>query len=463
MTRQSNIDRLGVGDAVMAMHRESTPPAMIATAVGKGITRTQVTRYTTKHAVVPHRDPVAMLVAAITSLPTVRDAEVEGTEYYGKYVVDTENPFSEYYAIARSGMSAQVSRAFMSLALKITDGMRLVGDESDQDELDVLMDDLDFAALAQDTARAMLEMGTVVVLLKDTDGNLTKPVLQPMDYITLLTDKETPGTVDTQVLAHGDVTKVVHDEGNAGQIIYERDDVALFRIWSKYNYFTDIKGRNTFGMYGDSMVPYIKGPLKSLLDATRNYNRYIERHGLGRLHIDMRELTRALSAGEITHADAEAVQEANTAALQKLKSTEDIITSGDDIKMLTPGGTIDIVQYRKDLRQEIDRALLQSDVSGGNVGNAWTNSGSTVSKNDYDLVSSIRDDFFATMMKEIITPCLEQIGVKTETVSLYAEPLFVPDVSSRDLIEMRLNGDITQEELRHRAGFPDQIPEEEFS
>jgi len=462
MTRRSNIDRLGVGGAVMAMHRESTPPAMIATAVGKGITRTQVSRYTSKHAIVPRNDPLAMLAAAISGIPSTRDTEVAGTEYYGKYVVNTENTFSKYYAIARSGMSAQVSRAFISLSLKLTDGMRLVGDENDQPALDTLMADLDFSALSQDVARTLCEMGTVVVITRDMDGGLTKPVIQPMDYVTLLTEKETPGTVDTQVLSHGDITQVIHDEGNAGQIVYERDDVALFRLWSMYNYFTDIKGRSTFGMYGDSMVPYIESPLKSLLNATYYYNEYIKRHGLGRLHIDMRELSRALAAGEITHSQAETVQEANTAAIQKIKSTEDIITAGDDVKMLTPGGTIDIVQYREALTKEINRGLLQSDVTGGDVGNAWTNSGSTVSKNDYDLVSSMRDTFFATMETEIILPWLEQIGIKPDTVTLFAEPLFTPEIASRDLIEMRLNGDITQVELRHRAGFPDQMPEEEF-
>jgi len=172
MTRQSNIDRLGVGGAVMAMHRESTPPAMIATAVGKGITRTQVTRYTSKHAIVPRNDPLAMLAAAISSIPTTRDTEVAGTEYYGKYVVDTENTFAKYYAIARSGMSAQVSRAFISLSLKLTDGMRLVGDENDQPALDTLMSDLDFSALSQDVARTLCEMGTVVVIVRDMDGGL---------------------------------------------------------------------------------------------------------------------------------------------------------------------------------------------------------------------------------------------------------------------------------------------------
>ncbi len=75
----------------------------------------------------------------------------------------------------------------------------------------------------------------------------------------------------------------------------------------------------------------------------------------------------------------------------------------------------------------------------------------------------MRDTFFATMEAEIILPWLEQIGIKSETVTLFAEPLFTPDISSRDLIEMRLNGDITQTELRHRAGFPEQIPEESYA
>ena len=459
MTRESNIDLLGVGGPVMVLHQQGTmTPGVIAATVGKGITPTQVSRYIKKNNIIDEGHALKMVVAAIAGIPTVRDTEVAGTEYFGRFVVDTANPFSKFYTIARSGMSAQVSRAFISLALKMTDGIQLVGDERAQDTLDVLMTDLDFAALAQDTARSMCEMGTVVMLLRDTEGQLIKPQISPMDYITLLTENETPGTVDTDKLVHGEITQVIHDEGGDGVITYERGEIALFRIWSKYNYFIDIKGRNTFGIYGESMVPYVESPLKSLMNATYYYNEYIKRHGLGRLHIDMRELARALSAGEITRAEAETVQEGNTAAIQNIKSTEDIITAGDDVKMLTPGGTIDIVQYRQDLRREIDRALLQSDVSGGDVGNAWTNAGSTVSKNDYDLITSMRDTFFATMKSEVVDPWLVQIGINPAEVTLYADPLFVADVAPRDLIEMRLNGDITQEELRHRAGFPDEKP-----
>jgi hypothetical protein len=232
-------------------------------------------------------------------------------------------------------------------------------------------------------------------------------------------------------------------------------------MWSKYNYFIDAKGRNTFGIYGDSMIPYIETPLKSLLNATYYYNEYIKRHGLGRLHGDMRELARALSAGEITHTEAETVQKSNTAALQTIKSTEDIITAGDTVQMLTPGGTIDITKYRQDLIDEINRALLQSDVSGGNVGNSWTNAGSAVSMHELKTLQSMRDTFFTTMKFEIVDPWLEQINISPDEVTLFAEPLFVAEIAPRDLIEMRLAGDITQEELRHRAGFPDEKPETE--
>ncbi len=461
MTRKSNIELLGLGSRVTAMAGNNTP-SMIAATVGHGITPTQVSRYITKNTPTIDENALKMVVAAISGIPTVRDTEVEGTEYYGKFVVDVANPFSKYYAIARSGMSAQVSRAFISLSLKLTDGMTLVGDERHQDALDQLMYDLDFSALSQDIARSMCEMGTVVVLLRDEGGALVKPQITPMDYITLLTEKETIGTVDSDKLVHGDVDRAVHDEDNDGQIIYKRENIALFRMWSKYNYFIDIKGRNTFGIYGDSMIPYIESPLKSLLNATYYYNEYIKRHGLGRLHIDMRELARALSAGEITHSEAETVQESNTAALQTIKSTEDIITAGDTVQMLTPGGTIDITKYRKDLIDEINRALLQSDVSGGNVGNSWTNAGSAVSMHELKTLQSMRDTFFTTMKSEIVDPWLEQININSDEVSLYAEPLFVAEIAPRDLIEMRLAGDITQEELRHRAGFPDEKPDEEI-
>lgn len=475
MGRNSVIDREMLGSTVLDLHASGQTHGQIAASLSvdrnENFSKQQVQRYVNRNtisderivtmrsgAVVDERTrDMKMLVASILGAPDPRDTTT--SEYYGAFSVNTKNVFDGYYNIARGGISGLVTRSFKNLALKLTNGLRIVTDEAKQNSANDLMKYIKFKSLTQNVARSQFEMGTAVVLLKDMDDNLTKPKISPMSYLTLLTDKEKIGSINKDLLIHGDITQIVHDESGDNQIVYDRDDVGLFQIWSDDNYFVDILGRNTYGIYGESMVPEVKVPLKSMLNAGYNFDRFLARYGSGRMHKDLRMVAEMLKEGLIDEDKATEYLKKESAAQQKIKANTDVISVGQDISMIETKHGFDITKFMAYRANEISQALLQSDVSMGKVGSQFTNAGGEVSKHELEALQSFRDTFYETVLNELVSPYLPQFNLKIEDISIVAEPLNTIHVNTRDLIEMEGTGNITQGELRLRNGFSEHKPE----
>ena len=483
MSRSSEIDRCELGDMVMGMYKTggetaTTIAAAITKESGHTFSAAQVYRYTNKYeedeqnpspvapmditpaiAGSPEHHALELLAAAIKGSPDVRDTDNSDLIYFGRYAINVKNPFNRYYRVARD-ISGQVERGFMNLALKVTHSAKIVGDENDVEQIDTLMDDMDFSSLLQDTVRSTCELGTCVVLLKTIEGEYAPhPQILPMAYLSLLTDKETPGAIETGKMIHGQVTQIVHDEGGDNQHVYKRDDVGLFRIWAGSNYFTDIKNRITWSIYGRSMTIGVETPLKSLLNSSYYYDEFIKRYGLGRLYVNMKLLADLVLEKKITLTEAQQYQEDEAEVFQKIGANEDIITTGKDISMIESKTGFDIVPYLEWREKQIDRALLQSAVASGDVGSAWTNSGGTTSSQEMDALESLRKTLFDTFMTEVVTPYALNAGLDPTTLSVSAEPLSQVIVPMRDLIELQDRGIISERELRTRAGFLYDKPE----
>lgn len=467
MSRNSEIIRAGLSGRVDVLSSEGVNAPTIAEILSKEsgaqFSKHMVHRYLQKTAlnasVSPERNMAEMLVAALTGAPDVRDTADPNITHYGRYTVDTTNIFDRYYSVARD-LSGQVERAFLNIALKVTNGALIVGDERDAEKLDALMVAIDFSSLLQDVVRTTCEMGTCVALLKSTQGEYMAPQITPTSYLTLLTDRETSGVVTTD-LVHGAVSQIIHDEGSNHQIRYERDDVGLFRLWAGANRFTDLMGRPTFSIYGRSMTIGVETPLRSLLNSSYYYDEFVRRYGLGRLHINMNLLADMLRENTITPAAAQQTQDKEIAALQKIGANEDIVSTGREISMLESKTGFDIVPYLEWRRKQIDRALLQSDVAAGDVGSAWSSSGIAVSAQDYDSYKSLRETLFRLFLRDVITPYLPEFNLNPKDISISATPFLRVDVPYRDLIEMHDRDLISEGELRDRAGFsyakPDDI------
>lgn len=464
MSRNSEIDRAGMGQRVLNMSSAGTTAPAIAKAIsdesGKQFSDQMIHRYIQKNslnaAVSNENNSLEMLAAAISGLADARDEK--NSSYFGKYKLNTKNTFTQYYGIARGIKNGQILRAFKNIALKVTNGATIAGDEKDTEKIVALMGAINFSALLQNVVRYTCEMGTCIVELKTAKGAYTTPSILPLQYYTLLTDRETPGIV-ADTLVHGEVTKIVFDEMGSNPAPIPREDVGLLRLWDSGNELKDIAGRNTFGIYGESMVIGVETPLKSLLNSSYYYDEFIARYGMGRLHINMKLLSEMIKEKTITPSAAQKTQDEDVAAIQKLGPNEDIITTGNDVSMLETRQGFDIVPYLDWRAKQIDRALLQSDVGAGDVGSSWTSAGIAVSAQDYDTYKSLRETLFAGFMEEIIKPRLPEFNLDPKLISITATPFLRVDVPYGDLIEMHDRNIISEPELRDRAGFPKVKPE----
>lgn len=463
MSRGSDIERAGMGATVGRLIATGNTPGMVSAAIsqesGHTISTASVRRYLAKQSVnaaMPDENAsLDRLVAAISGLADSRDTDL--SSYFGRYQLNTKNNFTTYYGIARGIGNGQVMRAFKNIALKITNGARIEGDERDADKIIALSAAINFSSLLQNVVRYTCEMGTCLVGMK-TDDNYILPSILPMQYYTLLTDSETPGTVDDE-LVHGTITKIAFDEMGYKSKTFERDEVGMLRIWADGNEMQDISGRSTFGIYGESMTTGVETPLKSLLNSSYYYDEFIKRYGLGRLHVNLKLLADMIQEKTITPEAAQKTQDNDTAAMQKLNPNEDIISAGREVSMIESKTGFDIVPYLEWRRKQIDRALLQSDVGAGDVGNAWTSAGTAVSAQDYDSYKSLRETMFEQFMTEIVVPRCEEFSLNPKTLSIAATPFLRVDVPFPDLITMVDMGAITESELRDRGGFPAEKPE----
>jgi len=468
MTRTSEIARAGLGDEVERMAADGDSAPRIAAAIsgesGKQFSKFMVQRHLQKCSVNAAVTPsgayraLDQLAAAIAGVEGTRDQADPNTAYYGRFELNTANVYDYYYSLARD-VSGQVSRAFETMAYKVTNGARIVGDENDAEQIKELTTAIDFSSLLQDVVRSTCELGTSIVGLKSDTGESMRPQLLPMSYITLLTQNETVGEV-AGTLVHGDVDRVIlNEDDDDTRIEYLREDVGLFRLWAGGNKFIDIKGRNTSGIYGRAMVIGIETPLKSLLNSSYYYDEFVKRYGLGRLHINLKLLADMIKEQTVNRDQAQVAQDADTAALQKLNPNEDIISAGREVSMIESKQGFDLVPYLNWRERQIDRALLQSDVGAGNVGSSWTSAGTAVSLQDYDTYKSLRETIFGTFFTEIIVPRLPDFGLDPKSVSLTATPFLRVDVPYVSLIDMHDRGIITEGELRDRAGFPEIKPD----
>jgi|GEM_PF-3049867 len=467
MSRSSDIDRAGVGGEVVRLAASGDAPSMIAAAVtetsGHDISIASVRRHLSKHSLNAATTPsetkaIEMLAAAIAGTPDVRDSAT--SSYFGLYKLNTTNIFMGYSGIARGMKNGQVLRGFKNIALKITNGATIIGDEKDAEKIRALASAIDFSQLLQNVIRSVCEMGTCIVGLKSDGGEFIAPRMLPMSYMSLLTEHETPGTVEN-ALVRGAVTQIIQDEGGDHQVSYEREDVGLFRIWADDTELVDIKGRNTYGIYGESMTLGVETPLKSQMNAAFYYDQFIARYGMGRLHINLKLLADMIKEKAITPLAAQATQDKDTAALQQIGANEDIISAGREVSMIESKTGFAIVPYLEWRGTQIDRALLQSDVGAGDVGGSWTSAGTAVSAQELVALQSLRETLFNAFMAEIIKPRLPEFNIAPDSISIAAEPLSQIPVPYDMLVEMADRGIISEGEVRVRAGFDRDKPMDE--
>lgn len=463
--RSSDIARAGMESRVETLAAKGSAPSMISAAVseesGHIISTASVRRHLKKRrvdaAVVTEHSGIERVAAALMAQPDARDTGQ--SSYYGLRKLDTKNCFTTYYGLARGLENGQVLSGFRNIALKVTKGAHLTGAERDAEKIEALSKSLNFSSLLQDTIRYTCEMGTCLINQLSDQGTFVAPGILPIEHYSLLTENETVGEVDNDILVHGIVDRVVKDEMDEKRKVFERDEIGLIRLWENGNRLQDIHGRWTMSVYGESMTVGLKMPLKSLLNGGYHWDAFLARYGSGRLVHNLKTLGELVKEKIIDPIKAREILELEAAAGQKMGPNQDIFGVGKEVSMLETKTGFDIISYFEWLEHRIDRVLLKSDIGAGDVGNSWTSAGTAVAAADYDTFESLRKTIFEQFHNEVIVPRCADINLNPAHVSIAATPFLKVDVSFQVLTEWAEKGYITESELRNRGGFPDDVPE----
>lgn len=384
------------------------------------------------------------------------------TTLFGEYRIDNQNQFKRY-----TQLSLITPHTFIPLAklgLSIVSGFRLDSiddNKSTLEEIEEWATKIDLRNTIQNIARCTIRDGTVVANIptKPDTGIETIHIL-PMEYTTLLPAGIEPGQTVT-TLIKGDVEKAVMMESEINKdnrVVMEREEFALFRLFHEGYFTTDILSRETYGIYGISMLEPLTRTIKNLSDLTEGYSSNMRRYGTGRLHIDIPLVEKLRAEGK--KEEAKKVLEAAIASFQTLKKNEDVISGGANVSTIAGTTAPGVKEMKQSYEMDIHVGLLQSGVSMGDTKGSTYASGYLAEEDRFIILESIQEYIRETTQKEIMDKQLVLLGHEPGAVEIKVDKLDVPYVEYNTLTDAVMNGYISEEEYRLALGFPEKKPEE---
>jgi len=403
------------------------------------------------------------------------------TTLYGEYRVTNNNTFEKYAQL--SIITPHVFIPLIKLGLSTVSGLKLelppepMGTGSD-DLLIKMTEWAQYIGLAnkvQNIARCMMRDGTTVVsigrepidttimnrdIINPTNGITALSVL-PMQYMTLLTEAESTG-VKKGVLIKGDPTIAILNEAkktaDAGLVRFERAEFALFRLFNEGYFMNDILGRETYGIYGASLIEPITRPIKGLLDLTEGFGAYMRRYGINRLNINLPIVEDLRREGR--YEEAKTILQDTIGAMKKLGAHEDMVSGGADVTAISSGAVPSVRDMKESYEADIQVGLLQSPLTMGKASGTTYASGFLSEADRMVIVESIQAIILDVVQAEIINPQLIAYGATNGAVIVTAVDLTVPVIDPQVMTDARLNNDITMGEYRASLGLSATKPEE---
>lgn len=384
------------------------------------------------------------------------------TTLFGEYRIDNDNKYLRYTQL--SLITPHTFIPLVKVGLSVVSGFELVPAEGTGDdllkEMKTWADTVDLRNKMQNIARCTARDGTAIAYLHTTKEGIDSIQILPMQFTTLLPKGITPGET-TEDLIKGEVEKAILMESEAkkgGSTNMKREEFALFRLFHEGYTTQDILTRETYGIYGISLVEPLTRTIKNLSDLTEGYSGNMRRYGAGRLHINLPLVEKLRVKGE--YAKAKNILDTTIAAMQKLAPNEDIITGGAEVNTVLGTHSPQVLEMKQSYEKDIHVGLLQSGVSMGDTKGSTYASGYLAEEDRYIILESMQEQIRQTIQTEIIDRQLIYMGHEPGNVLVKVDKLDAPYVDYNTLTDARINGDITEKEYRLALGFAEEKPAE---
>lgn len=374
--------------------------------------------------------------------------------------LDTDNRFKRYQQLYT--FSPYIYMAFNKLGLNLVKNIRFEGKKNLVKNFEKWSEEISLVTKLQSMARLVSRDGTYVALITDDKPETFdfEPLL--MSQITMLPEGVDINTMPNTILMPP-ISQIVVNESNTTDIdIYRPENVFICSFCPREKVQEDAIGRDTFGLYGISLMDSVTDIFLKYVDLVSGYTNYIKRYGIGRYHIDYSMLTDLIISGQLSIEEAIEIMQDLAQEHTEIKENEDIVGAGFSVKQLEAGSAnIDVTGFKKSLETDIQIGLLQSPVTMGQTQGS-TFASAYVSEDDRLLaLEGLQLALMSALNSKdgIIGKRLIAMGKKPGDVKILFEELSRPKITEQGMYNALMAGVIAESEYRKFIGFSEAKPE----
>lgn len=394
-------------------------------------------------------------VKASLSGLTRRSLETATKEFkIGDFVIDNTNIFTKYRQL---GSLDIVSDALEKASLEMASGFEIYSNNKNDDitPLNDWSDTIDLEGHILSVLHELLEKGTVVVYTGQWRNDIKELRLLPMDYVTLLTKDISVGSTPSTLMT-GDIDRIVVNEASATgdvtkQILDIDKEVIVYRYNHKGNVFEDIMNRNTYGLYGRSLLANKEWRFEYYYDLLESYRKYVQRYGFGRLFYNSKVLAELLKAEN--YDKFVEVRNAMSEKMEELAENEDILGVGMDITQLDTNTGLDILGMKESLEKDIYALLFGSGITSGKEAGTTYASAYIVEQNRIRILNNYRKQM-QIQLEKIVRRQAENLGMRNVSdIHVRFEQLDKARYSAKEIADLYTAMVIEKDEARELLGF----------
>lgn len=386
-------------------------------------------------------------VRLAASLNTTKRDDVS-TSIGGISNFDTKNRFRYYQQLATA--SPYVAVPLNKLGLMLTKGAKADGKKQILKDFELWRKKSNLDEQLATIARLLCRDGTIIGRATgDENKFFFYPALMP--YTTLLPEGVQPKAKPADIM-QPPLSTFVLNEGAKNQKTEDLENLILGNL-NPWDYVQeDIKKRETFGIYGSSLLDPIELSIRNLLNINKGYVSFVKRYGMGRYHYDHVMLEKLVEAEVITPEDAAKLHDDWLEDNKNLSENEDISAIGLKVIPIDAKGSLDVMNFKESLETEIQLALFQSPLTMGKASGTTYASGYLVEEDRLVVLEGLQK-ITQNVAQEFVNKWLEVKKKPEDSIELNFEELSKVKLTASEVQEMFNTGVIERDEFRNWGGF----------
>jgi hypothetical protein len=280
-----------------------------------------------------------------------------------------------------------------------------------------------------------------------------------MSQTTILPEGVKPKSKPKEIMQPPNGSVYVN-EGLSGQTEHPLEELIIGRFNSWDYVQEDVKKRETYGLYGASLLDPLELSIRNLLNINKGYVTFVKRYGMGRYHYDHVMLEKLTEAGVIQPDDAAKYHDDWLEDNKNLSENEDISAVGLKINPIDAKGSLDVMNFKESLETEIQLGLFQSPLTMGKASGTTYASGYLVEEDRLVVLETLQT-IVKNLAQEYINRRLLKMGKQEDSVIVNFDELSRIKLTASEVQEMYNTGVIERDEFRSWAGFYQVVGEED--